>query len=111
MHLDGAPGDVNLLLDTKRMYIVSNSLGSVTLSGQTDILSVGYYYNDAWFYGEYLKADSVFIDHTGYNKIRVRPSISLKGQIVLNGCIEYYTENATVEVDIQANGKLVHAGS
>jgi hypothetical protein len=106
----GSPGDVSLTVDNYWMHIISNSLGTIRLSGETNRLVVGYFFNDGLLFTENLDARDADITHSGYHTLRIRTKNSLAGEIVLNGTIEYYSEDAVVEVDIQANGKVVHLG-
>ena len=111
MKLISSSGDVSLNLDSKQVYIISNSLSTLKLTGNTDYLSIGHYYNDGIFDGEYLNAKRVKIDHKGYNQMKIRVLDSLSGDIFLNGKVEYFTSGAHVDVKVHEHGSLIHAGS
>lgn len=104
-------GDLHLVVDNKWTHVVSNSLSLISISGKTDRLWVGYYFNDGQFDSKNLEASLVEFDHKGYSKIKLRFRDTLEGSITFNGTLEYYTEDGDVDVEILANGKLIHAGS
>ena len=74
-------GEINLTIDTYRSNIYSNGLSSFTLTGQTEHLHVGHYYNDGIFHGEMLAAEHVTVLHRGWNQINIYPIHSLDAQI------------------------------
>lgn len=104
-------GDFNLILDTQNLYFISNGLSIATISGKTDQLSVGHYFNNGIFNGENLIANNVYVDHQGYTRIRVRVENSLSGSILQNGSLEYISNSALVEVEVFGKGTLIHIGS
>lgn len=102
-------GNVDLTVDAKLIQYVSNSLSSTTISGNTNRLYVGDYYNDGIFNSENLNSKFVAIDHKGYGSIRVRGD-SIYGSIERNGLLEYYSKSPTTGVDILDNGRIVYLG-
>jgi len=109
LHVKGqwCAGDINLTIETQYFFYVSNAVSQVNIAGNTMRAQLGSYFNDGIYDGELLQADTVLIDHKGYSRMRVKVKDNLKGQILQNGTLEYISENPSLNVDVQGNGKLI----
>lgn len=100
-------GDVSLAVENKKLYIVSNSIANFYLSGTTEHLIVGFYYNDGICYAQELKANKVNVTHLGTNSIKIDPLDLLTGNIQSRGDILCYGSPESIKVKITGDGKLV----
>src|SRR5690606_34429123 len=93
-----APGDVYLEVDNQQLEIVSNKISNFYLSGKTDKLNVGFYYNDGILFGKDLQAKTVQVYHQGMNTIEVHAVESVTGSIVSGGNVICHGNPQTVDV-------------
>lgn len=100
-------GDVQLEVDNERLAVVSNKLSNFYLSGNTEKLIVGFYYNDGIFYGKDLVAKTVNINHIGTNTIEVTAIESLTAAIESSGNIICHGNPANVEITDTGIGQLI----
>lgn len=100
-------GDFSLEVDCNRLIIVSNTISNFKVKGSTDLLTVGFFFNDGKFLGRELNTPNAQIEHLGSNVIEVSPSVELSGRIRRSGDVVYYGSPDIIDVEITGDGRLI----
>ncbi len=102
-----AVGDFRLQINSEWLRIVSNSISSFYVSGQTENLFIGFYSGDGRFEGKTLIAQNVNVFHRGSNDMLVNPQQSLTGELRGTGDLISYNNPPIVEVEEYYIGELI----
>ena len=100
-------GDIHLEVENQDVYLVSNSIANFYLTGSTESLKIGNYYNNGRFLCKELTAQKASINHLGSNSIEINVTESLNGARDGVGDLVYYGNPETVEVAIRGKGTLL----
>ena len=102
-----AIGDFELEVNTNKVSIVSNSISSFYISGNTTDLFVGFYSGTGRFQGEDLIAQNVDVFHRGSNDMVVNPQLNLTGELRGVGDLISVNNPTTVDVEQFYTGTLI----
>ncbi len=100
-------GDVYLTIQNHAFLVTFNNLSNCYISGQTDVLTVGYYGGNGRFEGADLVAKQVHVFHRSSNDIIVYPTESLEGELHSTGNLIARTVPPVVAVTAYYKGQLI----
>lgn len=105
-------GDINLIVDLENLGISSNNIANYYVSGTARNLNLGFYFNDAIFFGKQLMVEECKITHRGSNTMHLNVSNSIKGVIDSFGDVVLYEQMPLiVEVDETSRGRILIKGN
>ncbi len=98
--------EIDLVINNKKVLLVTNSISNFTFSGKSEDLVVRSYFSDSYIDLSRLQVSSADVLQRGYNDIVVNPTDSLVGSIENAGRILYYG-NPGVKVEVRNGGELI----
>jgi hypothetical protein len=107
LNADNAYGNIHLVLSSEQVLIASNSSTTIHLSGRTDRLYAGSYWNDGRIDASSLMARKVVVKHQGEGLMEVNALESLKGEIQNIGNLLNYGSPKAIGVNISGTGRLI----
>jgi hypothetical protein len=102
-----AVGDFRLEVNTNQLQIISNSISSYFITGQTNNLRVSFFSGEGRFEGANLIAQNITIFHRGSNDMTINPQQSLSGEMVGTGDVISVNIPSIVEVEVLYTGNLI----
>ncbi len=103
-----AVGSFDLIVRSKRLDIVSNNLSVFKLTGNVQILHVGFYAGLSRLEAKNLKAGQIFFIQRSANDMEIFPENLLSGDIYSTGNVLIFNEPDSLHVREHFTGKLVH---
>ena len=100
-------GLFNLNVNSTNLKVTVNALSTMTISGNTENLTVSFVAGDARFEGRYLIANNVTIGHRGTNDITVNPQVKLKANLVSTGDVILVNTPPELEIEELYTGRVI----
>ncbi|MEH0157014.1 DUF2807 domain-containing protein [Limibacter armeniacum] len=98
---------LHLKINSQLIRIISNSISPVTLEGDSEVLSLGMYYNIGNLECSKLKANTVTVNHRGLGRITVNPIKMLSVNLYSEGDVEYVHQPDSISVQHTGGGELI----
>lgn len=107
IQVEDASGEVDLIIDAKKIDVVTNNIGPIILNGKTESLNVGQYWSDGIFYGKDLQAQNCQVNHNGSNRININVINNLTGSVNSIGNVYLYGQKpASINVELTNSGEI-----
>lgn len=100
-------GNVYLTVQNSSFSVTFNNLSNCFISGETDVLNIGYYGGNGRFEGGGLVAKQVTVFHRSSNDIAVYPTERLEGSLYSTGNLIMLNEPPVVNVTAYYKGQLI----
>ena len=100
-------GDFHLQVNCENLYVATNNLSNIFISGTVQDLNIGFYSGDGRFEGANLIAQNVEIFHRGTNDMILNPQISLIGELRSTGDVILVNEPPIVDLQQFYTGQLI----
>ena len=110
LQVEDASGGIDLRLQAGTIQVVSNNMGSITLTGTADRLNAGHYWSDGILYARDLQVTDCYINHHGSNRMEINVLNNLSGKISSLGNVYLFNQRpATESVEISGEGEIIEA--
>ena len=93
-------GDFRLQVNCQNIYVATNNLSKLFISGAVDDLSINFYSGDSRFEGADLVARNIAIFHRGTNDMILNPQQSVTGEMRITGDVILINELPVVDIRV-----------
>ncbi len=100
-------GDFRLQVNCQNIYVATNNLSKLFISGAVDDLSINFYSGDGRFEGADLVAQNIAIFHRGTNDMVLNPQQSVTGEMRSTGDVILVNEPPVVDIQVFYTGQLI----
>ncbi|MDX1629182.1 MAG: head GIN domain-containing protein [Fulvivirga sp.] len=100
-------GDFALDLNNEHVIISNNDISNFYLSGETNLLTIGFFAGDGRCECDKLRAKNVSVFQRGTNDMVVFPLESLWGRILGTGNLIYKNKPTHIDIVVEGRGQLI----